>query len=280
MGVVALALAFAILAFAIDDGAAFDATQYPDWKGQWMRLGSGQGAPWDPAKPWGAGQQAPLTPNYQALFEANLRDQAAGGQGSDPSYRCIPTGMPRVMIAVQPMEIVITPDTTYVMLELFGTLRRIFTDGRDWPQEFDPTFAGYSIGKWIDEGGSGRYNVHEVETRGFKGPRTYDNTGLSLHEDNQSIIKERLFQDKSDPNILHDEITTIDHALTRPWTATKTYRRVPDARPVWHESVCVENNPHVEIEKQGYMLSADGFLMPAKKDQPPPDLRYFTQSKQ
>jgi hypothetical protein len=41
----------------------------------------------------------------------------------------------------------------------------------------------------------------------------------------------------------------------------------------------VENNPHVEIEKQGYMLSADGFLMPAKKDQPPPDLRYFTQPK-
>jgi hypothetical protein len=48
---------------------------------------------------------------------------------------------------------------------------------------------------------------------------------------------------------------------------------------VWRESVCVENNPHVEIANQGYMLSADGFLMPAKKDQPPPDLRYFTQSK-
>ena len=94
MGVVALVLAFAISAFAIDDGAAFDATQYPDWKGQWMRLGSGQGAPWDPAKPWGPGQQAPLTPEYQAIFEANLRDQAAGGQGTDPSYRCMPTTKP------------------------------------------------------------------------------------------------------------------------------------------------------------------------------------------
>src|SRR5262249_61340991 len=109
MGVVALALAF-----AIEDGAAFDATQYPDWKGQWMRLGSGQGAPWDPAKPWGAGQQAPLTPDYQALFEANLRDQAAGGQGSGPSLRCIPTGMPRVMVAVRAVEMVVACATTHV----------------------------------------------------------------------------------------------------------------------------------------------------------------------
>ncbi len=116
----------------------------------------------------------------------------------------------------------------------------------------------------------------EVETRGFKGPRSYDNTGLPLHPDNQSIIKERIFQDKADANILHDEITTIDHALTRPWTATKTYRHAP--KPTWRESVCVENNPHVEIASQGYMLSADGYLMPAKKDQPPPDLRYFTRS--
>jgi hypothetical protein len=45
--------------------------------------------------------------------------------------------------------------------------------------------------------------------------------------------------------------------------------------PVWHESVCAEDNPHVEIAKQGYMLSADGYLMPTKKDQPPPDLRHF-----
>ncbi len=139
-----------------------------------MRLGSGQGAPWDPAKPWGAGQQAPLTPDYQALFEANLRDQAAGGQGSDPSFRCIPTGMPRVMIAVQPMEIVVSPDTTYVMLELFGTLRRIFTDGRDWPKDIEPSFAGYSIGKWEDADGDGRFDTLVAETRAIKGPHSYE----------------------------------------------------------------------------------------------------------
>ena len=113
--------------------------------------------------------------------------------------------------------------------------------------------------------------------RGPLNPRVYDNTGLVLHPDNQSVIKERIYLDKSDPNLLHDEITVEDHALTRPWTALKTYKRSP--RPAqWREDVCVENNPHVEIGNEGYMLSADGFLMPTKKNQPPPDLRYFKQT--
>jgi hypothetical protein len=41
---------------------------------------------------------------------------------------------------------------------------------------------------------------------------------------------------------------------------------------------CAENNPHVIIGKEGYMLSADGSLMPVRKNQPPPDLRSFNQS--
>ncbi len=72
-----------------------------------------------------------------------------------------------------------------------------------------------------------------------------------------------------------DEITTIDHALTRPWSVTKRYRRIDSLRPVWEEDICAEGNQHVEIGKQPYFLSADGHLMPAKKGQAPPDLRYF-----
>jgi hypothetical protein len=265
-----------VLCLTSSGASAFDESRYPDWKGQWLRTDTGIPR-YDPSKPAGRGQQAPLTPEYQAVLEASLADQAAGGQGTDPTYTCLAPGMPRIMNNYEGAEFVITPRTTHVLMEHIYDFRRIYTDGRDWPEEFDPTFGGYSIGKWLDEGGTGRYDVLEIETRGFKGPRSYDNTGLPLHPDNASIIKERIFLDKADPNILHDEITTIDHALTRPWTATKTYRR--NLHPAWRESVCVENNPHIEIANQGYMLSADGFLMPAKKDQPPPDLRYFTQSK-
>jgi hypothetical protein len=70
-----------------------------------------------------------------------------------------------------------------------------------------------------------------------------------------------------------------DNALTRPWTVSKRYRREPDRQPFWREVNCAENNNHVEIGKENYMLSADGLLMPTRKDQSAPDLRYFVQSK-
>jgi hypothetical protein len=49
--------------------------------------------------------------------------------------------------------------------------RRIYTDGRTRPEIIEPAFAGYSTGRWIDTDGDGRYDVLEVETSHFKGPR-------------------------------------------------------------------------------------------------------------
>ena len=268
--IVAAALACVALASAY----AFDETKYPDWAGQW-RLGPP--TKWDPSKPPGRGQEAPLTPEYRAIFEANLADQAAGGQGTDPTYICISDGMPRAMNVVFPMEVVILPKITYVMIEYLGMLRRIYTDGRDWPKDQESSFMGYSIGRWIDTQGAGRYDLLEVETRNLKGPRAFEPSGIPLHSDDQTIVKERIYLDKGNPDILHDEITTIDHALTRPWTVEKKYRR--EHNPVWIEAVCNESNPHVRIGKENYMLSADGYLMPTKKGQEPPDLRYFRQSR-
>ena len=180
--------------------------------------------------------------------------------------------MPRVMTVVFDMEIVITPGTTYMMFA-HSMPRRIVTDGRDWPKETEPTFNGYSIGKWMDTDHDGRYDVLEIETRGLKGPRTYEGTGMPFHKDNQTVIKERLFLDKANPDALSDEITVIDHALTRPWTVTKRYRRDTDA--IRLEYNCSEDNHHVLIGGQDYFLSGDNMLMPSKRGQAPPDLRYF-----
>jgi hypothetical protein len=256
----------------------FDPAKYPDLKGQWTRAivpGAVGQPPHDPSKPFGRGQQAPLTAEYQAVFEANLAAQAAGGQGNDPTYVCLPNGMPRAMSAYEPIEFLIAADVTHILIDHIEHTRRIYTDGRDWPANVEPSFLGYSIGKWIDEGASGQFNVVEVETHGFKGPRVYDASGIPLHADNQSVIKERIFLDKADHNVLHDEITTIDHALTRPWTVIKNYRRNPNPRPVWRDYVCAEGNNHLEIAGESYFLSAGGLLMPTRKDQPPPDLRFF-----
>jgi len=70
----------------------------------------------------------------------------------------------------------------------------------------------------------------------------------------------------------------IDHALTRPWTVMKTFRRDPSPRPLWYEYVCAAGQSHVQIGKELYYLGGDGLLMPAKRGQAPPDLRYFKQS--
>jgi hypothetical protein len=269
----AMALAVALLTSCTVVAVAADDAKYPNLKGQWNTL-SPRGS-FDPDKPRGNATRAPLTDEYKAVYEWNVADQLAGGHGTEPSYTCLPPGMPRAMIAYESMEVVVTPETTYILIDHIYDHRRIHTDGRPWPEEIEPSFRGYSIGKWIDDGNTGRFNVLEVETRGFKGPRAYDTSGLPLHRDNQTVVKERIFQDKADPNILYDEITTIDNALIRPWTVTRKYQRDPTPYPWWREVVCAENNQHVHIGDENYMIGADGLLMPAKKNQQPPDLRYF-----
>ena len=82
----------------------------------------------------------------------------------------------------------------------------------------------------------------------------------------------RIYLDKSNPDLLHDEVTTIDHALTRPWMVDRVYLRTRPPR--WAKN-CFESNPHLTIGTEEYFLSADNKLMPVRKDQPPPDLRYF-----
>jgi hypothetical protein len=254
---------------------AFDEAKYPDFSGQWRRP-PGIGIQWDPSHAFGRDQKPPLTPEYQAVWEASMADQAAGGQGNDAPSRCVPYGMPRMMSTIFPMEIVITPKTTHLISE-YTMPRRIYTDGREFPAEIEPGFNGYSIGKWVDEDGDGRYDVLEIETRGLKGPRSYEASGLPFHTDNETVIKERIFVDKTNPDILHDEITSYDHALTRPWTVVKSFKR--DHNPIWFQNHCSEDNRHVTIGNQDYVLSFDGYLMPAKKDQAPPDLKFFKQTK-
>src|ERR1700757_822178 len=125
---------------------ALDDTQrYPDWKGQWNRAPTGVAGqpqpPFDPSKPWGLGQEAPFTPEYQAVYEANLADQAAGGPP------CRAHGVPMMLNVLGLMEVVIEPEVTYFLAnDVHPYIRRVYTDGRDWPESFEPGFAGVSLG--------------------------------------------------------------------------------------------------------------------------------------
>jgi hypothetical protein len=269
LSIIALIVAPAV---TITVARATDDPRYPNFKGQWSVILTpglgGQAVKFDPTKPWGRGQEAPLTPEYRKIHEDSMADQATGGLGNYPTATCYPGGMPRMM-SVGEYEYIVEPETTYILIGGEDHYRRIFTDGRDWPADIDPTYAGYSIGKWLDQDGHGKFDVLEAENA----------TGLPLHFDNESVFKERFYLDKADPNVLHDMITVIDHALTRPWTVDKTYRRNLNPRPRWREFYCIEGSVNVVIGKENYFLSAEGLLMPAKKDQAAPDLRYFKQTK-
>jgi hypothetical protein len=267
----ALALVAALWA-APSPAQVMDLGKYPDLKGQWRR---GPGSPNNWLR---LGGPPPLTPEYQKVWEDIKADLEAGGAGNWPSTFCIPAGMPAMMGFYDPAEIIVTPDTTYILISHNDdSYRRIYTDGRDWPKDPERTFAGYSIGKWIDEDGDGKYDVLEVETRFLRLPRGYDTSGIPFHKDGQAVIKERIYLDKANRNTLIDEITVFDHAMTRPYSKTQKAFRNPNPRPAWHSDTCSEFNTWVRIEGRPYYLSGDGKLMPSKKDEPPPDLSYFQQ---
>ena len=82
-----------------------------------------------------------------------------------------------------------------------------------------------------------------------------------------------MFLSKTNPDILHNENTIIDNAFTRPWTVMK--RLPPHEGGTRRGQLQREQQPR-EIKNEIYYLSGDGYLMPAKKGQKPPDLRYFT----
>ncbi len=247
-----------------------DAGKYPDLRGAWDRTG--------PPNNWRqlAGPP-PLTPEYQKVYEKSMAEQKEGKPGNWPSTYCVPEGMPAMMNLYNPMEMIVTPQTTYILMSHNNDgYRRIYTDGRDWPKDPERTLAGYSIGRWIDQNGDGKYTALAVETRFLSGPRAYQADGMPFAADNQTIIKELFSLDKADPNTMYDQITVIDNSLTRPYTKLQKIIRKKDARPAWIPETCPVDNVWVRIGDEAYVVNnANGKLMPAYKDQPPPDLTYF-----
>ena len=77
-GKIALFALIVVLCAASTSAWPQEGPKFPDWKGQWVRAGAG--GQYDPSKPAARGQQPPLTPEYQAIWEANIAEGRAGGQ--------------------------------------------------------------------------------------------------------------------------------------------------------------------------------------------------------
>jgi hypothetical protein len=236
----------AVLWMAGASAQIMDYAKYPNWKGQWVSVPNGGPPRYDPSKPPGRGQEAPLKPEYAAMHEASLKDQAEGGQGLDIGHKCIPSGVPRQMSGILPFEFVFTPDATYILFHLMTQqTRRIYTDGRaglrraaaDLHRLFARQMARHRQ-RWSLRHFGGR-DPCAKGTAPFRPDRHPDGRRR------MTVVKERFFLDKENPNILYAEMTTIDNALMRPWTVMKSYRRLPTV--IWLEDNCTEGNNHVAI---------------------------------
>ena len=206
----------------------------PDWNGIWERVGS---ITWDPAGKPGVPENPPFTPEYAEKYRRTTQAAREGHPVADPTSRCLPPGMPRIMTMTYPMEILMNPRQVTIIAEWSSQVRRIFTDGRGHPaaDDLDPTYNGHSIGHWE---GKGPKAVLVVDTVGIRGDTNFDASGIE-HSD-QIHVTERLRQIA--PDRLQDEITVIDpKAFVHPWVVTKTYKRgAPDLQIM--EYICEENN--------------------------------------
>ena len=271
----ALLLSSAQAQNAASEAAKYDPAKYPDWSGQWRRPGAGPNK-YDPTKPPGLPQEAPLTAEYLKIFEDGLKDQEAGGQGTALTYSCLPFGMPRVMAGNQGLEFVVTPKTTHVIFVNAGRAASIPTAATSRPTRTRPSPA-------IRSASGSTPTATASSTRSKSRPATSTGRARSTMRASRCMPTTRRSSRSASiatrprPNVLHNEMTTIDHAFTRPWSVHKVYQL--QKKPNWVENECTVGNQHVMIGKEGYYLSADGYLMPVKKGQAPPDLRYFGQSR-
>lgn len=172
---------------------------------------------------------------YQPWAAQLVKERANGARGKDdPAAYCIP-GMPKLIVLPYPYKIMQLPAVTVILYEGFTTFRQIFTDGRDLPNDPQPSWMGYSVGKW--EG-----DTFVVDTIGINERTWMDNAGRPHTDALHTIERYRR------PTFGTIDVTvTIDDpkAYTRPWTVNASPSRLVIGQDLL-EYVCTENNKDVE----------------------------------
>jgi hypothetical protein len=206
------------------------AANTPDITGSWERHRGGPGQARETIPP--AAPQPPLKPQFlkewQARTQAAREADAKGTPLANNATLCLPEGMPGMMGATFPMEILQSKGQVTIIEEAFTQVRRILLDQ---PQkavdDVEPGFYGHSVGRWEGE-------TLVVDTVGVKENVRYQNVPHS----GDMRIRERLRL--VTPDVLWNEITIEDPAtLEKPWTFTIAYRRMPGYQLL--EYICEDN---------------------------------------
>lgn len=139
----------------------------------------------------------------------------------DPYGYCLPPGVPRIDYSGGPFKVLTTPGVTAFLYEtLVGmTFRQVFTDGRALPESPEPTWLGYSVGRWDGD-------TFVVDTNGLKDGGWLDTKKGRPHSDALRLTERFRRTDFG-----HMQLTiTIDDpkAYLKPWTAKTTLNLLPD----------------------------------------------------
>jgi hypothetical protein len=178
--------------------------------------------------------KAPYSEQYEKRRAAERAADERGEPLGNTSTMCLPDGMPQMMFAIYPLEILQSPGRVTIIEEAFSQVRRIYLDE---PQakigDVPPGYYGHSVGRWDGD-------TLVVDTIGVKesvlGYR-------SMPHGDQMRITERIRL--AGPDILWDQITVEDPlALEKPWTFTFGYRRTPNYK--MQEYVCENNRDYVD----------------------------------
>jgi hypothetical protein len=171
-----------------------------------------------PYQPWAADLR-------KARMEANGKD--------DPSSHCLPRGVVKSHTTPLFRKIVQVPGLVVFLQEANASYRQIFTDGRPLPEIEQPSFNGYSSGKW--EG-----DTLVVETVGFKDGIWLDRSGSPMTDAAKMIERFR----RVNYGRLEIEITVDDRkAYTAPWTVKLNHFIVVDTELL--DYICLENEKSV-----------------------------------
>jgi hypothetical protein len=156
-----------------------------------------------------------MTPSAQSLFD---RRKTGSLSKEEPDANCLPQGVPKIAAAPAPWRIVQTPGVTFIVYEAFTQWRQIFTDGRPLPVNPNPTWFGYSVGKWDGD-------TFVVETTGFNGKTTLDGMGHPSSDRLHVIERYR----RRDFGHLDIETTFDDPEMyTKPFTIKVPHDLLPD----------------------------------------------------
>jgi hypothetical protein len=178
-------------------------------------------------------QESPLRPAAAAQFQ----QRAPNFSNVSPLSHCLPEGMPLVEMAPAPYKIVQTPGLTFMLYERDTTFRQVYTDGRKLPDDPQPSWLGYSVGKW--DGDS-----LVVDTIGFNDRGWLDARG---HAHSEALHLTERFR-RLDFGHMEVQMTIDDpKTYTGPFTIKLKQRLLPDTDLL--ESFCAENekdSAHVE----------------------------------